>query len=88
MDNWNNDITMMKRKDLETFCCAPIFGYFNRIAWLRTERPLFKSFMTGGNNKDQNYSERELCSSSLSDIHSQVPRDSDCVKTIKKPLSF
>ena len=69
MDIRNNDIAMIPRDDLKNSCCAPIFKSFDNNAKLRAEYPSDVVFMTKNTNSDQvgNQSERELCSSSISD---------------------
>lgn len=70
MDNWNNHNTMTTGNDSKKHCCAPLFESFGCYAWLQTESPSDMIFMTNGIDIDQNrnYSERELCSSSLSGL--------------------
>jgi hypothetical protein len=70
MENCNNHIIKMTGRDSKKPCCAPISESLGCITWLQTVSPSDKVFMTIGFDIDQsrNYSERELCSSSFSEM--------------------
>ena len=70
MDNSKPYIAMMTGNDSKKHCCAPLVESLRSITWVQAGNPSDKVFMTLGMDVDQNrnYSERELCSSSFSEM--------------------
>ena len=70
MDNSKPYIATMTGNDSKKHCCAPLVESLRRIMRVQTGNPYEKVFMTMGLDVDQNqnYSERELCSSFFSEM--------------------